>query len=91
MRRRGFNDDELVDAGVAHRRPGDGHLTDFYRNRVLIPVRDQEDMLAGFIGRNVGDARWPKYKNPPHTIRYDKSIDLFQPLPAARNSFMDKS
>jgi DNA primase len=36
--------------------------------------------LAGSIGRNVGDARWPKYKNPPHTIRYDKSVDLYQPL-----------
>jgi DNA primase len=82
MRRRGFADDELVDAGLAHRRAEDRQLTDFYRNRVLIPVRDQEDKLAGFIGRNVGDARWPKYKNPPHTIRYDKSVDLYQPLPA---------
>jgi DNA primase len=82
MRRRDFADDELVDAGLAHRPPGDRHLTDFYRNRVLIPVRDHEDKLVGFIGRNVGDARWPKYKNPPHTIRYDKSVDLYQPLPA---------
>jgi DNA primase len=82
MRRRGFADDELVDAGLAHRRLGDRHLTDFYRNRVLIPVRDQQDKLVGFIGRNVGDGRWPKYKNPPHTSRYDKSVDLYQPLPA---------
>jgi DNA primase len=82
MRRRGFADDELLDAGLAHRRPGDRHMTDFYRNRVLIPVRDQEDKLVGFIGRNISDGRWPKYKNPPHTIRYDKSVDLYQPLPA---------
>jgi DNA primase len=82
MRRRGFADNVLVDAGLAHRRSGSSHLTDFYRNRVLFPVRDQEHKLVGFIGRNVGDARWPKYKNPPHTIRYDKSLDLYQPLPA---------
>jgi DNA primase len=82
MRRRGLADDELVDAGLAHRRPGGRHLTDFYRDRVLIPVRDQEDKLAGFIGRNLGDVRWPKYKNPPHTVRYDKSVDLYQPLSA---------
>jgi hypothetical protein len=87
MRRCGFADDVLVDAGLAHRRPGDRHLTDFYRNRVLIPVRDQEDRLVGFIGRNVGDARWAKYKNPPHTIRYDKSVDLYQPLPAPEQPY----
>jgi DNA primase len=81
MRRRGFADDVLVDAGLAHRRAGDRQLTDFYRSRVLIPVRDQEDKLVGFVGRNVGDGRWPKYKNPPRTIRYDKSVDLYQPLP----------
>jgi DNA primase len=82
MRRRGFVDDELVDAGLAHRRTGDNYLTDFYRNRVLIPVRDRNEKLAGFIGRNVGNGRWPKYKNPPRTVRYDKSVHLYQPLSA---------
>jgi DNA primase len=82
MRRRGFVDGELVDAGLAHRRVGGSHVADFYRQRVLIPVRDQGDKLVGFIGRNLGEGRWPKYKNPPHTVRYDKSIHLYQPLPA---------
>jgi DNA primase len=82
MRRRGFADDELVDAGLAHRRTGDSHMIDFYRDRVLIPIRDRNQNLSGFIGRNVGDSRWPKYKNPPHTVRYDKSLHLYQPLPA---------
>jgi DNA primase len=83
MRRHGFNDDELVDAGLAHRQPTDpSTLTDYYRQRILIPIRDELDELAGFIGRNIGDRRWAKYKNPPLTIRYDKSINLYQPLPA---------
>jgi DNA primase len=34
------------------------------------------------VGRNVGHTRWPKYKNPPSTLAYDKSINLYQPLPA---------
>ena len=38
--------------------------------------------LLGIIGRNVGDNRWPKYKNPPRTHAYDKSVNLYQPLPA---------
>jgi DNA primase catalytic core len=82
MRRQSFTGDELVDAGLAHRRSRDKHLNDFYRDRVLIPVRDRINDLTGFIGRNVGDPRWPKYKNPPHTVRYDKSVHLYQPLPA---------
>jgi DNA primase len=81
MRVRGFADDDLVDAGLAHR-GADGHIADFYRQRVLIPIRDQESRICGLVGRNVGDERWAKYKNPPRTQAYDKSVNLYQPLPA---------
>ena len=81
MRVKGFADDELVDAGLAHR-GGDGRVTDFYRQRVLVPIRDQESRVCGLVGRNVGAERWPKYKNPPRTHTYDKSINLYRPLPA---------
>jgi len=83
LRSRGFSDDELVDAGLAHRRLGDGALVDFYRQRVLVPIRDDQDHIVGIIGRNVGDqGRFPKYKNPPRTVVYNKSVNLYQPLPA---------
>ncbi len=81
MRVKGFADNELVDAGLVHRGE-DGRVTDFYRQRVLIPIRDQESRICGLVGRNVGDDRWPKYKNPPRTQAYDKSVSLYQPLPA---------
>lgn len=82
LRSRGFSDDELVDAGLAYRRLGTDRLRDFYRRRVLIPIRGDRGEACGFVGRNVGDARWPKYKNPPTTLAYDKSVNLYQPLPA---------
>jgi DNA primase len=82
LRSRGFTADELVDAGLAYRRLGTDPLSDFYRHRVLIPIRDSHQRLCGFVGRNVGDARWPKYKSPPRTLAYDKSVNLYQPLPA---------
>ena len=81
MLAQGFAADELVDAGLAHR-GADGHITDFYRQRVLIPIRDGHGRVCGLVGRNVGDERWPKYKNPPNTQSYDKSVNLYQPLPA---------
>ncbi|MDA8400905.1 MAG: CHC2 zinc finger domain-containing protein [Actinomycetota bacterium] len=83
LRSKGFSADELVDVGLAHRRLGGGPLSDFYRQRVLIPIRDDQRRIAGFIGRNVGDQeRFAKYKNPPLTHAYDKSVNLYQPLPA---------
>jgi DNA primase len=83
LRSKGFSDDELVDAGLAHRLLSGGPISDFYRQRVLIPVRDDQGRIAGFIGRNIGDqGRFAKYKNPPRTRAYDKSVNLYQPLPA---------
>src|SRR5262249_9358290 len=82
LRARGFTDDELLDAGLGSRRLGETTVTDFYRQRVVIPLRRTDRQSAGFIGRNVGDSRYPKYKNPPRTHLYDKSINLYQPLPA---------
>ncbi len=82
LRSQGFDDDELVDAGLARRRPGTGRLLEFYRQRVLVPVRNDEGAICGLIGRNVGDPRFPKYVNPTRTLTYDKSVDLYRPLPA---------
>ena len=83
LRARGFNDDELVDAGLAHRYVDSEPVSDFYRQRILIPIRDDQQRVVGIIGRNVGDQqRRAKYKNPPRTAVYDKSVNLYQPLPA---------
>ncbi len=82
LRRSGFGTDELVDAGLARRRPGGEGVVDAYRDRVLLPVRDADGQVIGLVGRNVGDPRWPKYTNPPRTLAYDKSANLYQPLPA---------
>jgi DNA primase len=82
LRTAGYDDDELVDAGLAQRYHPQGRLTDFYRERVLIPIHGEHGGVDGLVGRNVGHNRYPKYKNPPRTRSYDKSVNLYQPLPA---------
>jgi DNA primase len=82
LQAKGFTPDELVDAGLAHRHSVDGLLTDFYRQRVLVPVRDRDGQVVGMVGRNVGGPSFAKYKNPPRTAVYDKSVNLYQTLPA---------
>ena len=82
LQAKGFTPDELVDAGLAHRHLAGGLLTDFYRQRVLVPVRDSDRKVVGMVGRNIGGPSFAKYKNPPRTAVYDKSVNLYQPLPA---------
>jgi DNA primase len=86
LRQQGFSSDELVDAGLATRLMQDGRLFDYYQQRVLVPVRDQVGRVCGIVGRNIGDERWPKYKNSPRTCTYDKSVNMYQPLPAPSSS-----
>jgi DNA primase len=69
LRAQGFGPDEL-------------ELVDVYRERVLFPVCDEARRVRGLLGRNIGDPRWPKYINPARSAVYDKSLHLYQPLPA---------
>lgn len=78
LRRKGFGDDELVDAGLASRHP-DGTVRDFFSHRLLLPVRDGEDRVVGFLGRDVaGLAHRPKYLNSPQSAIYDKAGLLYR-------------
>jgi len=86
LRRMGFSGDELVDAGLARRYP-DGRMIDTYRDRTVLPVRDHSDAVVGLIGRYAGRLTPgkdgpPKYLNPTRTATYDKSVNLYRPLPA---------
>jgi DNA primase len=78
LRRRGFTDDELVDAGLVSRHP-DGSVTDLFRLRLVLPVRDGGDRIVGFIARDVSGGDRPKYLNSPATAIYDKSRLLYRP------------
>jgi DNA primase len=78
LRKRGFGDDELVDAGLASRYP-DGRVEDFFTHRLVLPVRNSHDQVVGLIGRDVLGANRAKYLNTPTTAIYDKSRQLYGP------------
>ncbi|MDP9441137.1 MAG: toprim domain-containing protein [Actinomycetota bacterium] len=78
LRRKGFGDGELVDAGLASRYP-DGTVRDFFSHRLVLPVRDRDDRVVGFLGRDVaGLASRPKYLNSPQSAIYDKAALLYR-------------
>ena len=78
LRRLGHGDDEIEAAGVA--KPSSRRtLIDRFRDRVMLPVDDEQGRLAGFIGRThpgAGDSV-PKYLNSPETAGYRKGSLLF--------------
>jgi DNA primase len=82
LRKRGFGDDELVDAGLVSRYP-DERVEDFFTHRLILPVRDSHDQVVGLIGRDVLGADRAKYLNTPATAIYDKSDRLYRPTRAS--------
>ena len=79
LKEKGFTDNELVDAGLARRSPG-RPMIDAFRDRVILPVRDDVGDVVGFIGRYDGKRDdVPKYLNCAKTITYEKSVNLYRP------------
>jgi DNA primase len=77
LRQRGFTDDEIVDAGWGARR--DGRLSDRFRRRVIIPVRDQDGHLIGAYGRDITGTANQKYLNTAETIAFHKGAAVYRP------------
>lgn len=78
LRNRGCPETLIEAVGLA-RRSQSGRLRDTFRDRVMLPIRSPNGIIAGFIGRAPADAspRVPKYLNSPRTCLYDKSATLF--------------
>ncbi len=72
---RDFSPEILVEAGLA-RKDAAGHIRDFFRARVTVPVHDLTGRAVGFGARLLqGDG--PKYLNTADTPVYDKGSMLY--------------
>lgn len=73
LRKKGFSDNELKEAGLTNRFGGD-----LFRGRMMVPLMDGSGQVIGFTGRIIiDDSRAPKYLNTPQTLLYDKSRHVF--------------
>ncbi len=74
----GHHREDIVAAGIANERDGD--LTDFLRDRLTIPIRDERGRVIAFGGRRMRDGPGvddPKYINSRETLVFSKSHVLF--------------
>jgi DNA primase len=76
LERDGFSEQELQAAGVIGI-ADDGRQFDFFRERVLFPIRDGQGRTIAFGGRSLDDAATPKYLNSRDTLLFHKQETLF--------------
>jgi len=73
----GYTPEKLVEAGLCKQRD-DGSLWDFFKGRVMFPIRDVTGRVIGFGGRTLTtDKKVAKYFNSPESILYNKSKVLY--------------
>lgn len=82
----GYSAKELIENGFSREREGSlggsqggrpgGSLFDYFRNRLMFPIRNQAGQTVAFGGRDLGGGP-AKYLNSPQTVLFDKSATLF--------------
>jgi len=88
LRGLGFRDDDMIRASLAAVSAKSGRSYDFFRDRIMIPIRDAQGRVIAFGGRTtVQDPA--KYKNSGATPLFDKSSVLFG-IDEAREAVKDK-
>jgi DNA primase len=79
---RGYTEHELVSGGLARWRESEDQpgvhngIYDYFRHRVIFPIRDLRGQVIGFGGRALGDGK-PKYLNSPQTLLFEKNTVLY--------------
>ena len=73
----GFSEQELQAAGVISVTEDEGRPYDFFRDRVLFPIRDAQGRTIAFGGRALEDSTTPKYLNSRDTLLFHKQETLF--------------
>lgn len=72
-----YSDQLLVDAGI-FKRADDGRTYSYFRDRMMIPIRNDSGECIAFSGRLLDpNAKQQKYVNSPETILFSKSRVLF--------------
>lgn len=73
----------LIDAGLCKQRENNDRY-DFFRERVMFPIRNTKGQTIGFGGR-ILDKGEPKYLNSPETPLFQKSQELYGLFEARSN------
>jgi DNA primase len=73
---KGHSEQDLLEAGLLSQRD-DGSAYDRFRNRIMIPIRDENGKMAGFGARILDPNDVPKFLNSPETPVFSKGRLLY--------------
>jgi DNA primase len=85
---KGYAQQDLLDAGLIVVKEEDGKAFDRFRDRLMIPVRDDRGRMTGYQARALQPDAIPKFMNSPQTALFDKGRTLFG-LDKARKAIRD--
>ncbi len=74
---KGYSQKDLLDVGLMVEKEGEGKVFDRFRDRLMIPVRDEQGRMTGFQARALKPDAIPKFMNSPQTALFDKGRTLF--------------
>ena len=76
LRKRGFADEHMINAGLAYRNEETKKLKDSFWQRILFPFYNRTGQIVGYAGRAIND-QVPKYKNTADTILFQKGKVIY--------------
>ena len=81
---KGYSDDELLKSGLC-KRSEKGDMYDFFRNRIVIPLRDHKGRIVAFSGRALNADDKPRYLWNPMTEIFNRSASIYWPTSRVKN------
>lgn len=73
----GYDQEDLLAAGILTKNEEKGTTYDRFRNRIMFPIRNAGGVVVGFGARTLDKDGIPKYLNSPQTALFDKSHLLY--------------
>ncbi len=77
LKKQGFTEKEMLDAGVAVKSNKNGRIYDALFNRLIVPIINGFGDVIAFGGRVLEKTTFAKYKNTGDTLLFNKSENLY--------------
>ncbi len=75
--KKGYSTTDFLQSGVGSKKEGGRGYFDFFRGRLIFPLRSSAGRVVGFSGRALGGEESPKYLNSPETPVFEKRRFLY--------------